>query len=174
MFVILLRPPTQGHEGTNNGLKTAAAPVLPQHSLDRSASIINQNAEIKAASHGILSATAVSTNVLWSNLPTSQKLTKKGEGFVIQQWNLRNNYISQRVTEKSWLVVGIVDHNHSRKEGLIPRFSRVREVSIAAADNNRVLQCSCMYFERVGIPCRHQMHVLCSVDTKYIDRKSVV
>ena len=96
----------------------------------------------------------------------SQKLTKKGEGLVIQQWNLRDNYISQRVTEKSWLVVCIVDHDHSRKEGLIPRFSRVREVSIAA--DNRVLQCSCMYFERVGIPCRHQMHVLCSVDTKCI------
>ena len=77
-----------GHEGTNNGLKTAAAPVLPQHSLDRSASIINQNAQIKAASNGILSATAVSTNVLWSRLPTSQKLTKKGEGLVIQQWEL--------------------------------------------------------------------------------------
>ena len=154
-----------GHEGTNNGLKTAAAPVLPQHSLDRSASIINDNAEIKAASHRILSATAVSTNVLWSKLPTSQKLTKKGEGLVIQQWRLRNIYIAQRVAENRWLVVGTIDHDRKRKGGLIPRFSRVREVSIV---EHGVLLCSCMYFERVGIPCRHQMHVLCSVDTEYI------
>jgi hypothetical protein len=154
-----------GHEGTNNGLKTGAAPVLPQHSLDRSASILNHNAEIKAASQGISSATSLSTNVLWSKLPTSQKLTKKGEGLVIEQWQLRNNYISQRVSEKGWLVVGIVDHDRTNKAGLIPRFARVREVSIL---DNSVLTCSCMYFERVGIPCRHQMHVLCSVDIQYI------
>lgn len=154
-----------GHEGTNNGLKTAAAPVLPQHSLDRSASIMNQNAQIKAVSHGILSATALSTNVLWSKLPTSQKLTKKGEGLVIQQWELRSNYISQRVAENEWRVVGMVQQNRTSRVGLIPRFARVRQVSIV---ENRILLCSCMYFERVGIPCRHQMHVLCSVDAKYI------
>ncbi len=36
------------HEGTKNGLKSAVAPILPQPSLDRSASILNQKAWIKA------------------------------------------------------------------------------------------------------------------------------
>ena len=71
------------HEGTNNALKTGAAPVLPQHSLDCSASILNHNAQIKAVSTQILSATAVSSSALWSNLPTSHMLTHKGEGLVI-------------------------------------------------------------------------------------------
>ncbi|KAI2492022.1 hypothetical protein MHU86_22547 [Fragilaria crotonensis] len=91
------------HEGTNNGLKAGAAPVMPQHSLDRSASILNHNAQIKATSSSILSANAVSSKSLWSSLPTSQRLTHKGEGLVTQQWNLRNNYISQRVAEEHWL-----------------------------------------------------------------------
>lgn len=76
------------HERTNNGMKASAATVLPQHSLDRSASILNHNAQIKAASNSILSATAVSSNALWSKLPTSQILTHKGEGHVTEQWKL--------------------------------------------------------------------------------------
>ena len=59
------------HEGTNNGVKSAAAPILPQHSLDRSASILNKNALIKANANSIQSAKVVSTNALWSNLPTA-------------------------------------------------------------------------------------------------------
>jgi len=47
------------HEGTNNGVKSAAAPILPQHSLDRSASILNQNALIKANANSIQSAKVI-------------------------------------------------------------------------------------------------------------------
>ncbi len=134
-------------ERTNNGLKTAVAPVLPQHSLDCSASIINQNAQIKAALNGILFATAVSTNVLWSKLPTSQKLTKKGEGLVIRQWELWNNCIAQRVAENGWRVVGIVYRDHKITGGLIPQFTLFQEVSIV---DNRILLCSCDYVYQKG------------------------
>jgi hypothetical protein len=61
-----------GHEGINKGLKAAVAPVLPQHSLDRSAAITHQNAAIKASLNSILSATALRSQPLWSKLPTSQ------------------------------------------------------------------------------------------------------
>lgn len=151
------------HEGTNNGLKAAAAPVLPQHSLDRSASILNNNALIKANANTIMSARVVSSNALWSKLPTSQKLTHKGEGLVTAQWELRDNYISQRVGDSYWLVAGKARDN-CRKLGLVPSFSRIRKVSI---DDDGILLCSCMYFERIGIPCRHQMHVLTSIDEGY-------
>ena len=151
------------HEGTNNGLKSAAAPVLPQHTLDRSAAILNNNALMKANANSIHSATIVSSNSLWSKLPTSQKLTHKGEGLVIAQWKLRNGYISQRVGENYWLVAG-KRNNMNRTLGLIPCFSRVRKVTIIG---NGILLCSCMHFERIGIPCRHQMHVLCSLQAQY-------
>ena len=152
------------HEGTNNGLKAGAAPVMPQHSLDRSASILNHNAQIKATSSSILSANAVSSKSLWSSLPTSQRLTHKGEGLVTQQWNLRSNYISQRVAEKHWLVSAKRDKNRVTS-GLVPRFARVRKVSIS---DDRILVCSCMHFERIGIPCRHQMHILSSLSNDYL------
>jgi hypothetical protein len=49
--------------------------------------------------------------------------------------------------------------------GVVPRFSRVRKVSIL---DDRILRCSCMHFECIGIPCQHQMHVLCSVSNGYL------
>jgi hypothetical protein len=151
------------HEGTNNGLKAGAAPVMPQHSLDRSASILNHNAHIKATSSSILSANAVSSKSLWSSLPTSQRLTHKGEGLVTQQWNMHNNYISQRVGEKHWLVTAKRAGN-TVSSGLVPHFARVRKVSIV---DDGILLCSCMHFERIGIPCRHQMHILRSLSEDY-------
>jgi MULE transposase domain len=156
-----------GHEGTNNGLKAAAAPVLPQHSLDRSAAIINQNATIKASSNSILSATAVRSQPLWSKLPTSHQLTHKGEGLVTHQWKLRDGYLSQRVDESSWCVVAKRTRyytENAESPQLIPRFSRVRKVFIT---DDRILLCSCKHFERIGIPCRHQMHVLSAISKDY-------
>jgi SWIM zinc finger len=44
--------------------------------------------------------------------------------------------------------------------GLIPRFKRVRVVTL---NNNNEGLCSCFYFERFGIPCRHVLHVFCKV-----------
>jgi hypothetical protein len=66
-------------------LKAGAAPVMPQHSLDCSSSILNHNAQIKATSSLILSTNAVSSKSLWLCLPTSQRLTHKGEGLELQQ-----------------------------------------------------------------------------------------
>lgn len=151
------------HEGTNNGVKSSAAPILPQHSLDRSASILNQNAQIKANANAIQSANVLSTKALWSKLPTAQKLTHKGEGLVTAQWKLRNNYVCQRVGDTCWHVAHKSTENRNRP-GLIPKFSRVRKVSLTA---DQFLLCSCLHFERVGIPCRHQMHVLVSQHEEY-------
>jgi hypothetical protein len=62
---------------------------------------------------------------------------------VIEQWKLRRNYVSQRVGEKLWLVAWN-NQEKKRASGIIPRFSRVREVSIVDGD---YLLCSCMHFE---------------------------
>ena len=117
-------------EGTNNGVKmSAAAPILPQHSLNRSALILNQNAVIEANANSIQLAKVVSTNALWSKLPTAQKLTHKGEGLVTVQWKLQNNYVCQRVGNTFWHVA-LNSWQNWHPPGLTPRFSRVRKVSL--------------------------------------------
>jgi hypothetical protein len=47
----------------------------------------------------------------------------------------------------------------------IPRFSRVRRVEMLEGTN--ILLCSCMYFERTGIPCRHIMNALDTICPGY-------
>lgn len=119
---------------------------------------------MKASANAIQSAAILASNSLWwSKLPTSQKLTHKGEGLVIAQWKLQSKYISQRVGENYWLVAGKRDENNP-PFGLIPCFSRVRKVSVT---RDGILLCSCMHLERIGIPCCHQMHVLGSIQEHY-------
>lgn len=152
----------------NNGLKASAARVLPQHSLDRAAAILNMNATINAKAKAIKSANNASTKCLWSNLPSRNKLTQKGESLVVAQWLLRDNYICEQVGNGLWhLLMDATPESPGIIPGfsLIPRFSRVRKVSVLK--DTRTLLCSCMYFERTGLPCRHQMHVLCLICPDY-------
>jgi hypothetical protein len=121
-----------------------------QHSLDRSASMLNHNAQIKATSDSKLSANAVSSKSLWPSLTTSQRLTHNGKGLVTQQWNLRNHFISLRIGDKHWLMSAKRTGNRVTS-GLVPRFAQVQKVAIV---DDRVLLCSCMHFERIlGILC---------------------
>jgi hypothetical protein len=162
-----------GHEGTNNGLKSSAAPVLPQHSLDRCALILNQNAAMKSRTKRIDSAVTVSTRPLWSTLPTSNKLlTSKGESIVATQWQLRHEYICEQVGDRCWhlLAKSTTTSPCDAADVLnlgdaIPCFSRVRRVEMLEGTN--ILLCSCMYFERTGIPCRHVMNVLDTICPGY-------
>jgi hypothetical protein len=158
-----------GHEGTNNGMKASAAPVLPQHSLDRCASILNLNATIKSITKTIDSAVTVSTRPLWSRLPTSTKLTSKGKSRVTTQWQLRHEYTCEQVGDMCWhLLAKSTTKNPGDAAdvlGPIQRFSRVRRVEMLEGTN--ILLCSCMYFERTGIPCRHLMNVLDSICPGY-------
>jgi hypothetical protein len=77
------------------------------------------------------------------------EISHKGEGLVTQQWNLHNNYISQRVRVEHWLVSAKRAENTVTSE-LVPHSLQVRKVSIL---DDRILRRSCMHFERIGIPC---------------------
>jgi hypothetical protein len=65
---------------------------------------------------------------------------------------------------KHWLVSSKRTKNTDTSR-LVPRLSRVLKVSIL---DDRIFRCSCMHFKRIDIPCRHQMHVLCSVCNGYL------
>jgi hypothetical protein len=145
------------HEDTNNGIKYCAAPVLPSYSLSKSARTLSQNGKVTARQHELDNARAVDSTKLWSNLPTSEHLTHLGEGLVVEQWKIRNNYESRQIEANLFQVRRM---NHNPKNVAMPIFKRIRIVSIA---NDGRLRCSCCYFERIGIVCRHMMHILQSV-----------
>jgi hypothetical protein len=143
------------HEGTNNGIKYCAAPVLPTHTLAKSARTLSQNGKISARQRELDYARDIDSTKLWSQLPTSEHLTQMGEGLVVEQWKLHNDYESRRINHDCFQVRHF--ENQQSRNMVIPIFKRTRTVFIA--DDGR-LRCDCCHFERIGIVCRHMMHVL--------------
>jgi hypothetical protein len=55
-----------GHEGTNNGMKHCAAPVMPQNCLDRAVQTLYLNATMKAGNKSIDVCRKSNSKKLWS------------------------------------------------------------------------------------------------------------
>jgi hypothetical protein len=118
----------------------------------------------------------------WSTNPLlTSRLTKRGAGLSEAQWNRRFDYLSMFEPVSSSFRLLAVDLD-SKVEGdekakrsfwtsFAPRYRRVRTVRLlTCTDGLRRLQCSCYYPERVGLPCRHQLHVLATYFDDYITK----
>jgi SWIM zinc finger len=78
-----------------------------------------------------------------------------------KQWKERLKYVSFAVSASKFHVrIDNASFLEDEGPGLIPRFKRVREVFI---DENKEGRCTCYYFERFGIPCRHVLAVFSSL-----------
>jgi hypothetical protein len=154
------------HEGTNNGIKNCGGPALPQHTLDRSTEVLITQSKIKTAQTIVRLASKLSSKNLWSNLPTANFVTDLGEGLITAQWKERLHYTPRQVGQYKWLVrrTRSKEAAPSPTQSLIPKFDRVRVVERNALNR---LECSCLHFSRVGIPCRHVLSVLSNVVDGY-------
>ena len=142
------------HEGTNNGIKYCAAPVLPSQSLGVAARTLSQNGKISEQARALRYGQANDSSKLWSDLPTSNYLTPLGEGLLVEQWGERREYESVRYGDTLFQVRRAVPRPF---KGPLPVFERVRTVEILI---DHQMKCDCYQFERTGIPCRHLLHVL--------------
>jgi hypothetical protein len=117
----------------------------------------------------------------WSSNPLlSSLLTDRCAGLTEAQWNRRYDYNSMFDRDKSEYRL-IVDNASANKDSqqsgkqpfstsFAPKFRRVRTVQLVTEDGHRRLKCSCCYPERVGIPCRHQLHVLVTFFEGYVPK----
>ena len=168
------------HEGTNNGIKASAAPSMPQHSIATAARVLCVNSEVNAIQRGRESATLLMGHKLWSKTKTADYVTSYAENEIKNQASEIHSYHSMRLNSLNWSVrrrqhkplqslrfdeleqdaaladasIHIVGRRQPNK--VIPQFDRVRKVKLVG----RCLNCSCNFFERIGLPCRHQIHVL--------------
>jgi hypothetical protein len=167
-------------EGTFKGIKYSAAPVLPQFQINTTASTLTMNGNIKVKNTMIENARQESSKKLWSKLPTANSVTTLAESIIKSQWTQRNEYICHRSGRLEWLLTRVnevddvledeadaadQDGAKGKRKGIIPRFLRVRKVTLDPEGN--FLRCTCNHFENSGIPCRHIMKVLCDVDPNY-------
>ena len=145
------------HEGTFRGLKYGCTPIGPSLGLQKSLITISNVGERKCGTVHKQKTRDVLTTKTWVNLRCSNKLNLRGEQLMCNEWDLRNNYNSIHCSPTQWLIRYAPSTNNNVKtyRTVYPLFNRIRTVSI----ETNYFVCSCKYFERFGIPCRHIFHV---------------
>ncbi len=162
-----------GHEGTNNGMKHCATPVMPQNRLDRAVQTLHLNATMKAGNSSIHLCHKSNSKKSWSDSPTAKYVTDPCESMLQREWCLSSTWIPHRVSQHRWLLVHSTDaassdtssedssededsHESVPKNldsntfGPIPRFSCVYEVTVE--QDLQVFACTCCHQERMGMP----------------------
>lgn len=161
------------HEGTNNGIKHCAVPVMPQNTLENSVSTLSFNAELKFLNTKIRVSHKSTSTKLWASSPTSGFVTDLCESMLLTEWSSAKEYHLFRSGSSNWLVVhkknaecvlpgedlfeeddeaaAEVEDPDVSSLGLIPKFQRVYEIK--ASDG--FFHCTCCHSERLGMPCRH-------------------
>jgi len=142
-------------EGTNNKLKHSENGVRPQDSKAKSTRVMVFQDEEEGCKLKKASIEGLFKTPTYSNTITCKSIIKTAESELQQQLAQTGNYVSLRKDETNWLVV----RSTLRCRTLLktrPVFSRVRHLGV---DENNEFGCSCYFFERFGIPCRHMAHV---------------
>jgi hypothetical protein len=107
---------------------------------------------------------ASSTAVKSSFFPEHNDLTPYALGIITKEWNARTAYASAKMCETKYLVRHETAHLYQKdKKDPITKFFRVRIVHI----QDEALHCSCGFFCRQRIPCRHMLHVLNEMCIEY-------
>jgi SWIM zinc finger len=143
-----------------------AAPVKPRTSMADAVDIIAMKADKAALARSRASAQSAASTKLWTVLKIGNDLTDMGTFLLERQWEERLHYISFRVACNRFHVC--IDHYTELEDyqddnlalEWVPKFRRVRVVDIDASSEGR---CSCCYYERYGIPCRHLLNVFCKL-----------
>jgi hypothetical protein len=144
------------HEGTNKGLKYATASVLPTHTLHKSTKILTDNAKMKSVDKQMLGSRKSRGTKTWGKSPAANFVTDVGESLLSQQvaMSLPELYGWFQPQVNVWLL-GLISPKECN--GVIPRFRRIWIVTLHPLTG--CLSCSCQYFTRVGLPCRHVLFV---------------
>ena len=103
----------------------------------------------------------------WQPLTCCKKLVDVGASLLSHQWTFADNYECIKISSTEYKVISLNQSCQSKVNGsyqnaadVLPKFLRIRLVHKA----NDTLYCSCKFFERMGIMCRHIVCVLKSID----------
>ena len=88
-------------------------------------------------------------------------LTPYALKIITKEWHLRNNYASAHMMESVFYVRHFMDNRESQSP--IPKFVRVRIITIT----NKIARCSCGFYARHRLPCRHLLHILDEMHVTY-------
>jgi hypothetical protein len=144
-------------ESLNAAMKTRGNAVAPNMSLPTSARTIENQAMVADALRDMEATLATESTPLWANTKTSRFVTEFAEGLIsteVAQAKYYAVYCDQ--PNSLYLVRRFPSTNKS--DSPIFHFDRVRSIHIVfTAENRKYCTCSCKYFDRRGLPCRHMI-----------------
>jgi hypothetical protein len=152
-------------EHENRSLK-AVGGTKPQQNIHRSAVAMANKAEHRYQFKASVSGRAIVATQLWSKSITAQSLTKIAEGLCRAQVTRKNNYFVKSIGQFYYDVVAKKNElNLIAILGGRPQIVRLRFVKFEVDGS---VCCSCDFFERVGIVCRHILAIAHDVDESMI------
>lgn len=163
------------HEGTNNGIKSHSAAVLPSMDVSTSAQVLQFQTDIAMKEMDrYCCRNTVNTN-LHALLPSANKVNPLLTSLLEQQWRRRTDYYVKRnvPTNFEWSVVlkeehrnrfHKVDYEVNPYNKFIPKFQRVRIVNMNSVGE---MKCSCCHFSRFGYGCIHVLSVILFENPSY-------
>ena len=175
------------HKGTNHRAKSHAIAVLPSQNLLSSAKRLVMQGITKDSKIYDKASIQCFKNNNYSVLPTAGKVTPIAKGILQDIADSYHHYIPKYVGSKQFEVVlkkscynkqdSTISDNTISEESLVdedgqisittcpkPSFWRVRKVFIS---EEHIIYCSCMSFERTGLPCVHMFCVYKLLDPNW-------
>ena len=141
------------NEGCNFTIKHSSIKVNANSSLDDSTikiteqSIFNNKLETTKVCRKMLSTPT------WSSSNTSSVTTPYAESLLREQYFASTNYSYVQISQNLWYMKRNDPGIQYFKD--MPLIKRTRVLKYD--ENNNILTCSCGYFSRFGLPCRHMI-----------------
>ena len=96
--------------------------------------------------------------------PTSQYIIIQSQGIADQNYDSSKKFKLCRVGKTCWncwcFSSSLSDDDAKWPMSQLPRYRRVREISVKTSGNISFLWCDCGFYDRIGIPCRHIFRVI--------------
>jgi hypothetical protein len=86
-------------------MKRQVAPSRPLHNIQKSIDVKMQQASISCATNEKSTQLMIDKQIIWSDLPTKDRLNNHGESLVTEQWQLSTDYKVQCSSKVDWMVV---------------------------------------------------------------------
>ena len=148
-------------EHDNSSMKWGEMVVNPQQHMHKTADTINKKSNSRFAMKEGHDAKALNATQMWSLTATNQLVSKYAEGMISFQWCKKDLYMSIRIDSRTWWVMLIImDGDVAIPQDASSSHPRFRRIQIIHWDEHtNCLLCSCGYFNRIGLPCRHIFHI---------------
>ena len=143
------------HEGTNNGLKVGANCSLPNMLLDNASKRLSDQGTMKYEQFMAQTIKEQYKIKPWNPMKCATHLIDRAAALLYQQWEVRDCYYRCRVNENTWYLIYKEELRKPRKN-IEPIYQDVHILTVV----KNILYCSCYFFNRIGLPCRHMYNLL--------------